>query len=630
MALDGIAQLNRRQFGKAVGAVSLAALANSLPAVSLAANPTETELFGLSAFGNLKYTEDSTALDYVNPDAPKGGTFAFSPSYWYFNQNVQTFDTLNSFVLKGSAPPRMELCFDMLMAPAIDEPDAHYGLVAKSVVISADRNTYRFALRPEARFHDGSAVTAADVAFSYSVLKESGHPDIALILKELVEAVAVDKHTVELRFSGKQSDRTILNAVIFPILSKTWYEGREFKDSSMDVPLSSGPWKPGKFSAGRFIEYVRVKDWWAKDLLFGKGLNNFDTLRIEFFRERQAAFEAFKKGDIFWREEFTSKVWATEYNFPALQDGHVKKQLFPAELRPSMQGWAVNTRRKKFADPRTREAIGLCFDFEWTNESLFFGAYTRSDSLFERSNFRATGTPAPEEMALLESLRGKVPENVFGQAIVQPRSNGSGRDRKLLRKAVKLLSDAGWKRQDGKLVSQDGEVLSIEFLIRSPTFERILSKYVESLKAIGAEASIRLVDPSQFQRRLDEFDFDLVGIAFSLLATPTAESLEQFFASKYASVRGSRNLPGIQSPEIDKLIEAVAAADIRTDLETAIRALDRVLRSMHYWIPNWYSANHRVAFWDMFGFKEPKPDYHFPVEQLWWFDETKAKAIGKA
>ncbi len=623
--------LDRRRFNVLAGS----ALATSLlPEITLASNRTGTPLHGLSAFGELKYPADYPHFDYVNPDAPKGGTFAFSVPNWLYNQNAQTFNTLNSFVLKGEAPPRLELCFDSLMTNyltmAIDEPDSVYGVVAKTVEISEDRNTYRFKLRPEAKFHDDQAITAEDVAYSYTLLKDKGHPDLALDLINMNEAVALDKGTVELRFNGKQSDRAILTTVSYPVFSKAYYQANEFDKSTMDAPLSSGPYKVGKVSAGEFIEYQRVEDYWAKDLGFARGQFNFDRLRIEFYRDRQAAFEAFKKGKINWREEFTSKVWATEYNFPALEEGKVIKRHFSDELRPTLQGWAVNTRRKKFSDIKTRRAIGLCFDYEWTNAQLFYGAYTRSQSLFETSDFKAEGLPSPGELALLNPLRSKLPREVFGEAVQQPMTDGSGNARANLRKAARLLKKAGWQRQAQQLVDKDGKPFSLEFLIRSPTFERILGRFVSNLKAIGIDASIRLVDPAQYQARLEEFDFDITGIAFSLLATPTQDGMKQFFFSEFAERPGSKNYPGIKLAPIDRLLEEIGAAKSREDLVFAMRALDRVLRSHHFWIPNWYSANHRVAYWDMFGFNEPKPDYGFPVEQLWWYDEEKARAIGKA
>ena len=617
----------RRQFLSRSAAVAFASL---VPKISMAKNATEQKLHGLSAFGDLKYPSDYTQFEDAVIDAPKGGTLAFSPSSWAFNQNVQTFDTLNSFVQRGTAPPRMELCYDTLMVGSPDEPDSLYCALASSVEISSDRNTYRFILRPEARFHDGSKVTAEDVSFSYMTLKKEGHASLVQTLRDLAEVVAVEENVVELRFNGKQSDRAILSSVGVPILSKSYHADNPIDASTFEVPLSSGGWRVSRLDGGKFIEYERVKDYWAKDMPFAIGFGHFDTLRIDFFRDRIAPFEAFKKGEITWREEFTSKVWATEYNFPAVKDGKVKQAEFPSELRPSMQGWALNSRKAKFKDQRTREAIGLCFDFEWANKNLFYGAYQRSSSIFEKSEFKALGKPSPEEMKLLEPFKDQLPEMVFEEALEPNKTNGSGNDRKALRKALSLLKAAGWKRESAGLINGEGELLEVEFLIRSPVFERILGNYRENLEKVGIKTTIRLVDSAQFQSRLNSFDFDIVGVASSFSASPTAESLRFFLHSDAATQNGSRNYPGIESPVIDALIERMNTVSSREELAIILSSIDRVLRSMHLWIPNWYAANHRVAHWDMFGWKEPKPDYSFAPEALWWFDEEKAKAIGKA
>ena len=621
-------RFSRREFVKTVGGAGLALFAN--PIISLAANPTGKKLHGLSSFGTLKYGPDYTHFDFANPDAPIGGTFAFSPSNWGFNQNTQTFNTLNSFVLKGAAPPRMELCFDTLMVRAIDEPDTIYCAVAKTVEISEDRNSYIFELRDEARFHDGSKLTAVDVAFSYHLIKEKGHPQLAQDLRNLDEVKVLSGNRVEMRFNGKQSARAILSvANSVPIFPKSFYETHKFDSSSMEIPLASGPWKVGKFSAGNFIEYDRVDDYWARDLGFARGLNNFAKLRIEFYAERIAAFEAFKKGNILWREEFTSKTWATEYKFPAVKDGRVVQTLFPDELRPSMQGWALNTRRDKFSDIRTRRAIGYCFDFEWTNRNLFYGAYTRSQSLFETSPFKAQGKPEGEELALLKSLGEELGPDILGEVITQPVSDGSGNDRANLRIAFQLFTQAGWQSKGGKLVNNAGTQLKIEFLTRSKSSEKVLGGMVANLRQLGVATSIRLVDPSQYQSRVDDFDYDIIGTAFSFSPSPTAELMRQSFHSETRDTKGSNNHPGVNVPIVDKLIDALGEVKSRKELIIVMKAIDRVLRAHQYWIPNWFAANHRVAMWDVFGWKEPKPDYSFPVEQLWWYDEAKAKRIGK-
>ncbi len=595
-----------------------------------AASPTGTRLHGLSAFGDLKYPADFTHFDYANPDAPAGGTFNFSPPNWAYNQNAMTFNTLNSFVAKGDAPPRMELCFDSLMVRALDEPDAVYGLLAESVEISDDRNAFTFHLRKDAKYHDGSQLTAHDVAFTFNLFKEKGHPSLLLPLAELQIAEALDDLTARLTFSGEQSDRLILSIVQFPILSKDHFDTHPFDSSQMRAPLGSGAYRVGRVSPGLTIEYDRVDNYWGRDLPVNRGLAHFDRIRIDFFRDRQAGFEAFKKGDVLYRQEFTSKTWATEYDFPALKDGKVVKREFAGELRPSMQAWAVNTRRKRFTDRRVREAINLCFDFEWTRQNMFFGSYTRSQSLFERSPYRTEGVPTEAERALLESLPGDVPEEVFGEVFSLPESDGSGRDRKLLGRAVKLLREAGWKRKNGMFADANGNRLELEILVNAPVFVRVDTPFVENMRAIGIDASIRLVDAAQYQSRITGFDFDMVGIAASFTATPTKDQLQQYFHSKAANLPGSRNLPGTSDPSVDRLLDLIGEAKDRETLTTAVRVLDRVLRARLDWIPNWYAANHRAAYWDMFGFSEPKPDYGFPVETLWWYDEARARAIGKA
>lgn len=604
-------------------------MAALLPGKAFAATPTGTKLHGLSAFGDLKYKADFQHFDYVNPDAPKGGAMNFSPPNWGYNQSPLTFNTLNSFALKGDAPPRMELCFDTLMARALDEPDAVYGLLAESVTLSEDRNTFDFALRPEARWHDGTKLTAHDVAFSLMLYKDKGHPALLLPLTELQEAAVLDDRTVRLVFSGKQSVQTILTVVEMPIVSKAYYTANDFESAQMKPPLGSGPYKVGRVSAGQFIEYERAADYWARDLTVNRGQNNFDRIRIDFYRDRQAAFEAFKKGDTTFRQEFVARVWTTGYDFPALKQGKVVKREFPSEKWPAMQAVAINQRRERFRDVRVRRALDLCFDFEWTKRTLFSGSYDRSQSNFERSDFRADGLPSPQELALLEPFRAELPPETFGEAVLQPVSDGSGRDRKLLGEAAKLLAQAGWRRAGSFVVNDKGEKLQVEMLAEDDSLVRIFSPWVDNMKAVGIDASIRLVDSSQYEERQSNFDFDLNMLAVSIGATPSADGLETLYHSRAAKTPGTRNYPGTQSPAIDALVATAGHAQSRDDLVTALRALDRVLRARLDWIPTYYLANHRAAYWDMFGFVEQKPDFGFPVETLWWFDKDKAAKIGK-
>ncbi|WP_269930899.1 extracellular solute-binding protein [Aminobacter sp. HY435] len=619
-------RLPRRDF-LALGAAAIAA--PLIPGRAFAASPTGTGLHGLSAFGDLKYGPDFQHFDYVQLDAPKGGTFNFSPPSWVFNQSPLTFNTLNTFVSRGDSPPRMELCYDALMVRAIDEPDAIYGLLASSVTISDDRNIFEFALRPEARFNDGTPVTAEDAAYAFTLFKKDGHPSLLLPLSHLVEAKALDKHTLRLSFDGKQSNLTILDVATFPIPAKAYFEANPFDGSSLKPPLGSGPYRVGRVSPGQTIEYERVADYWGKDLAVNRGLYNFDRIRIEFYQDRQAAFEAFKKGDILYRQEATSRIWATGYDFPAFTAGKVVKREFAGDKRPIMQATAINQRRPRFRDQRVRQAIALCFDFEWTRRNLFYGAYERSQSTFEKSDYRADGLPSPAELALLEPLRGKIPETAFGEAVVQPASDGSGRDRKLLGQASKLLDEAGWKGSGGSLRNAKGEALAFEVLVDDDSFVRVYSPWVENMRAIGIDASVRMVDSTQYQARQTSFDYDAISMALSFSSTPSRDEIDGLFHSRAASMQGSTNLPGTADPAVDALIDAVGAAKDRDQLTIAMRALDRVLRARQDWIPNWFSANHRAAFWDMFGFNEPKPDFGFPVEAMWWFDNDKAARIGK-
>jgi microcin C transport system substrate-binding protein len=445
----------------------------------------------------------------------------------------------------------------------------------------------------------------------------------------MTEAVAEDEATLRISFSGRQSDRTILDVATFPILSEAYFEKVPFDSSRLELPLGSGPYKVGLMRPGQTIEYERVADYWGRDLPVNRGLYNFDRLRIEFYGDRQAAFEAFKKGEVHFREEATSRIWATGYDFPAIHAGKVVKREFPSERRPSMQASALNQRRERFRDVRVRRAVALCFDFEWTNKALFYGLYERSQSCFEKSDFKASGLPDAAELALLEPLRAHLPPEVFGEAWTLPPSDGSGRDRKLLREARGLMTEAGWKPDGSALRNAAGEAFRLEILVDDEGFVRIYSPWVENMRAIGIDASIRMVDSAQHQARQADFDFDMISMAVSFQPSPTREGMDGIFHSRSAALNGSRNLPGTADPAVDALVEAIDRVADRDQLTTVMRALDRVLRVRMDWIPSWYSANRRVAFWDMFGFREPKPDYGFAAEALWWFDKDKAAAIGK-
>ncbi len=589
----------------------------------------ETESHGLSSFGDLKYPADFRHFDYVNPQAPKGGTFVHTAASWAFNQNPTTFNTMNTLVLRGDAPPGLDGIFASLMTGSGDEPDSMYGLVAERVRMSADGLTYRFTIREIARFHDGTPITAEDVAWSFLTLKEKGHPLLRVVLRDLAGAEAESAKVVVIRFAPGRSRSLPLTVAGLPILSKAWYATRDFEASTMDVPLGSAAYKVGRFEAGRFIEYDRVRDWWGEKLPVALGQNNFDTIRLEFFRDRDVAFEAFKSRTYTFREEFTSRAWATQYDFPAAKDGRVVRREIADETPSGAQGWFINTRREKFAHPKLREALGLAFDFEWTNKNVMFDSYRRTHSFFQNSPLMATGAPSAEELAVLEPFRGKVADEVFGEPYVPPVSNGSGQDRTMLRQATQLLREAGFTLRDNKLLDAAGRPMTVEFLDFDNSLERHTQPFVANLRRLGIEANIRRVDSAQYQSRLKDYDFDLTIRRYSLSLTP-GESLRTFFGSQSGRQPGSQNLAGIADPVIDALIDKILAANSRAELTVLCRCLDRVLRSGRYWVPNWYKPSSWLAYWDMFGFPERKPRYAKGVPSTWWFDPAKAARIERS
>ena len=602
----------------------------------MAADPEEgaaapAEVHGLSSFGDLKYPADFHQLEYVNPDAPKGGLFSTIPSTRAYNQSFFTFNSLNAYVLKGEGAQGMDMTLATLMARANDEPDAVYGYAAKSVRISPDRLVYHFALRPEARFHDGSKITAADVAYSFNTLKEKGHPLIVVQLRDFVKAEALDDATVVVTFAPKRARDVPLFVAGLPIFSKAYYSTRSFEETTLDAPLGSGPYKVGNYEINRFIEFNRVKDWWAAELPINRGSYNFDTVRYEFYRDRDVAFEGFTAKSYLYREEFTARIWATRYDFPAIREGLVKRELIPDDTPSGGQGWMMNTRREQFKDPRVREALINSFDFEWTNKNIMYGAYARTVSPFQNSDMVAEGEPSGEELKLLEPFRGQVPDEVFGKPYVPPASDGSGQDRNMLRKALGLLKDAGLQIRDGKRVLPNGNVLKIEFLIDEPSFEPHHGTFIKNLARIGVDAEIRLVDAVQYRARVEAFDFDVTIQRMNFSPTP-GDSLRPYFSSQAAATKGSYNLSGIANPAIDALIETAIAAGTRQELKVACRALDRVFRAGRYWVPQWYRTTHPVAYWDEFGHPEKPPKYAqgTGAPENWWFDAARAAKLDRA
>jgi microcin C transport system substrate-binding protein len=615
-----------------VGALGAAAgMAPAAPALAQLA-PGEVESHGMSAFGDLKYPADFKHFDYVNPGAPKGGIFSQIPTVRQFNQNFLTFNSLNAFILRGDAAHGIELTFTTLMGPSTmfspthDEPDSLYGFVARAVRISGDGLTYRFLLRQEARFHDGNRITAGDVAFTLNLLKEKGHPLITQLLRDFSGAEAQGDDTVIARFAAGRARDVPLFVAALPIFSRAYYSSRPFEESTLDAPLGSGPYRVGRFEAGRFIEYERVKDWWGADLPLWRGMNNFDVVRYEYFRDREAAFQAFTAKAYLFREELTSRVWNTRYDFPAIRDGRVKRETIPDDTPSGAQGWFINLRREKFKHPKLREALILAFDFEWTNKSIMYGAYDRTFSVFQNSPMEAHGKPSDDELKLLEPFRGRVPDEVFGEPYVPPKTDGSGQDRTLLRRANQLLQEAGYVIKDRKRVMPNGQPVTIEFLLDEEDFTPHHLPFVKNLGTLGIEANIRVVDPVQWRARLDGFDFDMTIERFQFSSTP-GDDLRTYFSSEAANTKGSHNLAGIADPVMDALVDKIIAAPTRNDLVTACRALDRVFRAGRYWVSQWFKASHRIAYWDAFGRPATKPRYGRGMPETWWYDRDKAAKL---
>jgi microcin C transport system substrate-binding protein len=609
-----------------LGAGVLAGWRASDRGVSEARAADMIESHGLSAFGELAYPRDFPHFRYVNPDAPKGGVFSQIGPDRLYNQNFLTFNSLNTFILKGDAAQGMELTFAALMVRSGDEPDAMYGLAAEKVRRSADGLVYQFFIRSGAKFHDGSPLTAQDVAFSLNILKEKGHPLISQLLRDFLGAKADDDVGVTVSFAPKRARDVPLFVAGLPIFSRAYYTTRPFDQSTLEVPLGSGPYKVGRFEPGRYIEYQRVADWWGADLPVARGQNNFDTLRFEYYRDRDVGFEGFSAQSYLFREEFTSRFWATRYDFPAVKDGRVVRDEIPDDTPSGAQGWFINTRRRKFGDPRVREALNDAFDFEWTNKTIMYGSYKRTVSVFQNSDMMASGVPTPEETALLEPFRAQLPAEVFGEPYSPPVSDGSGEDRAWLRKAAQLLADAGCPIQNGKRVLADGTPFTLEFLIDEPSFQPHHMPFIRNLKVLGIDASLRIVDPVQYRARRDDFDFDITIDRFGFSSTP-GDSLRSFFSSQAAALKGSNNLAGIADPSVDALIETIIAAGSRPALVTACRALDRVIRSGRYWISNWYKASHWIAYWDVFGRPPAQPRYFRGIPDIWWYDSAKGAKI---
>lgn len=582
---------------------------------------------GLSLFGSLKYSADFKHFDYVNASAPKGGILRMGSN--------GTFDSLNPFILKGRAAGLSGMIYDTLMSPAGDEPSSEYGLLAEAVSYPDDYSSVTYRLRPQARWHDGKPVTPEDVIFSLETLKEA-HPRYAYYYANIEKAEKTGNHEVTFYFNQKGNRELPQITGQLTILPKHYWEGtdakgkkRKFLVSTLKPPLGSGPYRIGKVVAGRHITLERVKDYWGKNLPVNVGKNNFDQLRVDYFRDSTVALEAFKGNQFDVRFESSAKNWATAYKIKQVKNGNIIKAVFKTKNPAGMQAFIFNTRRSKFADARVRQAFNLAFDFEWANKNIFYGQYSRISSYFEGSELAAKKLPQGRELEILEELRADIPAEVYTRIYQNPENGKSGDLRSNLRKARKLLQDAGWTVKNNTLTNvKTGAALKLEVLLVSPLFERIVLPYKKSLERLGIKMSVRVVDSSQYQNRLRGFDFDMIISGWGQSLSPGNEQRD-YWGSKAAGRRGSHNYIGIKNPAIDKLIENIIYAKDRSELVTMTRALDRVLLANHFVVPNWFFDGTRLARWNRFGFPEKLPDYQMGFPAIWWFDEAKAATVKK-
>ena len=568
--------------------------------------------------GDPKYGPEFTHFDYTDPAAPKGGAVRFAA--------VGTFDSFNPFILRGTAAAGVGTIYETLTTASADEAFTQYGLLAETIEWPEDRSWVAFALNPAARWWDGKAVSAADVAFSFDLLKTKGDPFYRYYYASIDKIEVSGARDVKFVFVAGDNRELPLIVGQMPVLPKHFWETRDFEKPTLELPLGSGSYKPVLFEPGRFILYERVEDYWGANLPVSVGKDNWGTVRYDYYRDEVVALEAFKAGDYDLRQENTAKVWATGYNIPQIADGRVIKELIPNEEPTGMQGFLYNTRRPLFRDRRVRQALGYAFDFEWSNKALFYGQYTRTTSYFSNTELASRGLPEGEELEILERFRGEVPDAVFTTVFTVPTTDGSGDVRDNLLKGRALLEDAGWVVRSGELVKADsGERFGFEILLYNPQFERICQGFVQNLKRLGVRARIRTVDVSQYQNRLNDFDFDLMVGGHGESLSPGNEQRE-FWGSAAADTPGSRNYIGIKDPAVDALIDLIISAKTRESLIARTRALDRVLLWGFYVIPQYHIRAWRVAYWNKFGHPPKPPRYDLGLDG-WWIDAAKAAAL---
>ena len=613
--------MRRKAVREIAAMATLLAVGFLLP--STAVHADDQRRHAVSLVGEPKFPKDFKSFSWTNADAPKGGRVR------QFAQG--SYDSLNQFPAQGQPAGGLTLIYDLLFARSPDEAATGYGLIAEWVSYPPDFSSATFGLRPIARFSDGQPITPEDVIFSLEALKKAS-PLYSTYYQHVVKAEKTGPNEVRFVFDVK-NNRELPDIISeLPILPKHWWDGktasgdaRDIMKSSLEIPVGSGPYKIRAFEPGRSVVYERVKDWWAADLPVAKGQWNFDEIDIVYYRDRIAPFEAFKRGDIDYWAESSAKTWATEYEFDAIKRGAVKKEAISVKRVAAMQAFVMNTRRKVFQDERVRHALNLAFDFEWANKNLFFGQYTRLNSYFDNSELAARGLPEGRELEILTEVKADLPADVFTTEFKAPGDDA----RRNLAAASKLLAEAGFVNKGGSLVNARGESLGFEFLLNDPAMERIVTPFVQNLQKLGVKASIRNVDSAQYERRVLDFDFDMIFSQFAQSESPGNEQRE-FFGSSTVNVKGSHNLVGIQNKAIDAIIEKVIFATSRADLVAATRALDRALLWNYYTVPTWYRSTEWIAHWDKFGRPATLPARGVSFLQTWWYDADKAKAAANS
>ena len=601
--------------------LALSALASFSAHCEAEAQVPTQRLHAIAIHGEPKYGPDFKRLDYVKPDAPKGGEVILgSPGQF------RTYDTLNGFTLKGVPAAGLGLIYNTLLTGTGDDPEGRYGMVAESLEVPEDRSWVVFTLRPEARFHDGKPITAGDVVWTFETLMTKGNPQYRIMLADVDKAERLDDRHVKFTFkvAGNRELPGLVGSI--SILPKHYWEGRDFERTTLEPPLGSGPYRIDAIDRGRSISYRRVDDYWADTLPIMVGRYNFGIIRYDYYRDLQIDFEAFKGGSIDFREEYVAKDWATAYDTPALRAGLIKRDEIPNQNPGRTQGFVYNMRRPLFQDHRVRQALGYAFDFEWMNKTLFYGTYVRVDSYWSNSELAATGLPQGDELAILERYRGRIPDEVFAKEYRPPVTDGSGNLRDNVREALKLLGEAGWQIKGGKLVNAKGEPFQFEIFYLQAGLERIILPFAKNLERLGITANPRLVDSAQYENRLQDFDFDMMIGGAGMPLSPGVEQ-RALWSSESANTRGSANLGGVRDPVVDELVQLVIDAPDRKSLIQRTRALDRVLLWGFYMIPQYTVPTFRIAYWDKFARPLTPPKYGVGFLDTWWVDADKAASL---